>query len=290
MAIKEIKREWSPCQLGYVKHFLLHDEEDVKDLPRCSVGSTATVSATDNEYVYTVSGWKLKSECDEDGGTGGGGGGPFVQPDWNQTDETKPDFIRNKPFYSTPVTVIPEQTFTPTAEGASIEALFTPEAGSAVKVYFDGEVYTCTALAGFGGIIVGDINVAFGMPAEIPFVIMLVDAGAAIMTADITADHTVKAVGEEITRIPAKYYHRHLYYFSTNDKGIYKDPAISKAVTNDEWEKTVEMWPVLLCEVTKDTDGNITMGALYAPIRLWGNGATILTDDNSTLDVHSFDA
>lgn len=75
MAIKEIKREWSPCQLGYVKEFLLHTEEDLKDMPKCSVGSKATISETDNEYVKTPNGWKLISECDEDGGQGAGGGG-----------------------------------------------------------------------------------------------------------------------------------------------------------------------------------------------------------------------
>lgn len=94
MAIKEIKREWSPCQLGYVKEFLLHTEEDLKNMPRCSVGSKATVSETDNEYVKTVDGWMLLCDCDEDGGTGGGSGG--VQPDWNQNDPNAADYVKNR--------------------------------------------------------------------------------------------------------------------------------------------------------------------------------------------------
>lgn len=58
MAIKELKREWSPEQLDYVKHYLLHWERDVKDLPACCVGSRATVSETDHEYVCTAEcGW-----------------------------------------------------------------------------------------------------------------------------------------------------------------------------------------------------------------------------------------
>ena len=65
MAIYEAKREWSPEQLGYIRHFLLHNEADVKDLPACCVGSIANVCETDNEYIYTVKGWKLKSECEE---------------------------------------------------------------------------------------------------------------------------------------------------------------------------------------------------------------------------------
>lgn len=67
MAIKEIRREWSPCQVGYVKHFLLHSEADVKDLPKCCIGSKATVSETDNEYICMADGWKNAAEYDENG-------------------------------------------------------------------------------------------------------------------------------------------------------------------------------------------------------------------------------
>lgn len=75
MAIKVIKREWSPCQLDYVKTFLLHSEKDVKDLPKCCVGSKATVSETDNEYYCTADGWKLGSELEGNTGGGSSGGG-----------------------------------------------------------------------------------------------------------------------------------------------------------------------------------------------------------------------
>lgn len=78
MAVYEAKREWSPEQLGYVRHFLLHNEADVKDLPDCCVGSIATVAETDNEYTYTVNGWKLQSECEEIIPGGGGGGVLFT--------------------------------------------------------------------------------------------------------------------------------------------------------------------------------------------------------------------
>lgn len=75
MAIKELKREWSPSQLAYVKEFLLHTEAELQEVPRCSVGSKAIVSETDNEYVKTTDGWMLLCDCDEDGGQGAGGGG-----------------------------------------------------------------------------------------------------------------------------------------------------------------------------------------------------------------------
>ena len=71
MAIKEIKREWSPCHCGYVKTFLCHYEKDVADLPKCCVGSRAMVSDTDNEYICTASGWVNAAEFDENGNAKG---------------------------------------------------------------------------------------------------------------------------------------------------------------------------------------------------------------------------
>lgn len=68
MAIKEIRREWSPCQLDYVKEFLLHSEADVKDLPACCVGSKARVGETGNVYTCSASGeWTTKDAEGVDG-------------------------------------------------------------------------------------------------------------------------------------------------------------------------------------------------------------------------------
>lgn len=62
MAIKEIRREWSACQLGYVCEFMLHTEADVKDLPICCVGSVAHVSETNRDFVCTGKRWVLRAE------------------------------------------------------------------------------------------------------------------------------------------------------------------------------------------------------------------------------------
>lgn len=56
-------------------------------------------------YVYTDNTNEGKPTP---GGSGGSGGGSSVQSDWNQNDETQPDFIKNKPFgdvYGDTVTV-----------------------------------------------------------------------------------------------------------------------------------------------------------------------------------------
>lgn len=41
---------------------------------------------------------RMEKFLKEYGGSSGGGGGASVQSDWNQTDETAADFIKNKPF------------------------------------------------------------------------------------------------------------------------------------------------------------------------------------------------
>lgn len=99
---KPVKQEWSSCQLDFVKEFILHNESDVAKLPACCVGSKATVSETNNRYVCCKDGtWKLESTAVEEGtGEGGGtGGGGGVQLDWNQSDETKPNYVKNRTHY-----------------------------------------------------------------------------------------------------------------------------------------------------------------------------------------------
>lgn len=154
MAIKEIKREWSPCQLDYVKTFLLHSEKDVKDLPKCCVGSKATVSETDNEYFCTESGWKLGSEL-------GGGGEVVILPETEFPGGTAETQI--------PIT-------TPLSA--------TPTAGATAKVTYNGKDYDCPIVLisdnGYDGYVMGNIDalgvsVAGGNP-DAPFAISLVPA------------------------------------------------------------------------------------------------------------------
>lgn len=151
MAIKEIKREWSPCQLDYVKTFLLHSEKDVKDLPKCCVGSKATVSETDNEYFCTESGWKLGSEL-------GGGGEVVILP------ET--------------VLEMGDGMF-----GSKNPLSATPTAGATAKVTYNGAEYECSVLVmpdvPFEAYALGnteEMGIAGGN-ADAPFMVMLMPGG-----------------------------------------------------------------------------------------------------------------
>ena len=150
MAIKEIKREWSPCQLDYVKTFLLHSEKELKDLPKCCIGSKAIVSETDNEYFCTESGWKLGSEL-------GGGGEVVILP------ETEIAAITESPIANAPNAM--------------------PEVGKVCTVTYNGTAYDCPAVAvpeglDVTGIALGNSD-ALGIPggnATAPFVVVLFDA------------------------------------------------------------------------------------------------------------------
>lgn len=156
MAIKEIKREWSPCQLDYVKTFLLHSEKELKDLPKCCIGSKAIVSETDNEYFCTESGWKLGSEL-------GGGGEIVILPETELTHvEAAGGYIGN------------------------IQSL--PEEGKTYVVTYNGTAYDCACW--MWEVDPGDFAPAFGNSslvgveggnADAPFLIMLAEDEAGVL-------------------------------------------------------------------------------------------------------------
>lgn len=68
MAIKELRKTWSDCQLDYVREFIATKESDVEKLPTCCVGSTCVVSETNNRYVCGKGNqWKLREKAMEEG-------------------------------------------------------------------------------------------------------------------------------------------------------------------------------------------------------------------------------
>ena len=71
-----------------------------------------------------------------------------VHPDWNQNDETRPDYVKNRPFYAEdPVeTVLLEEqvvTFTDGSSDTSFDFKASPEDINHIKVTWDGTEYIC---------------------------------------------------------------------------------------------------------------------------------------------------
>ena len=84
-----------------------------------------------------------------------------VQPDWNQNDNTKPDYVKNRPFYAEdPVeTVLLEEqvvTFTDGCSDTSFDFKASPEDINHIKVTWDGTEYICIPKIGINSIKFGN--------------------------------------------------------------------------------------------------------------------------------------
>ena len=88
---------------------------------------------------------------------GNTGSQSVVQPDWNQNDETQPDYVKNRPFYTgDPVetVLLEEQTIAFSNDGDDVEPYYMSDvkfnfdisAGDTAKVMWDGTEYSCIAV------------------------------------------------------------------------------------------------------------------------------------------------
>ena len=139
-----------------------------------------------------------------------------IQPDWNQNDETAPDYVKNRPFYTaTKETVLVEETTVPfadTGEGfytANFPSNFEATVGETYKVSWDGTAYECTCVDFSGYNMIGNLSIAgFGSDTGEPF-IMQVENGEriAIVTKNTSASHTFSISGfaQEVVKIDEKY-------------------------------------------------------------------------------------
>ena len=129
--------------------------------------------------------------------------GSTTQPDWNQNDDTQPDYVKNRPFYTGgPVeTVLVEENtvaFADTDDGSGVYAAQFPStvevtAGEIYKVSWDGTVYECTCVSFSNAYAIGNLSIpGIGPDTGEPF-LMLVNNGEdiAIGTADASASHTI---------------------------------------------------------------------------------------------------
>lgn len=159
--------------------------------------------------------------------SGGGDGGSGVQPDWNQNDETQPDYVKNRPFYTgDPVeTVLLEKT-TPEFDNAEVENLyavsipidFSVERGQTYKVFWDGTVYECVCTNFSESLYFGNMHIltaagiGIGFPdTGEPFLMSSQNQGDSIAlfvyTQDTSASHTISIRGFDtpIVKIDEKY-------------------------------------------------------------------------------------
>ena len=139
-----------------------------------------------------------------------------VQPDWNQNDETQPDYVKNRPFYTgDPVeTVLVEESTVSFAENnglymAQFPSTFSATVGETYKVYWDGSAYECTCVAVNRFIVIGNLSIA-GVSSDTgePFVMLIENGeGIDIHTTDTSASHTfsISRFVQEVVKIDPKY-------------------------------------------------------------------------------------
>ena len=176
-----------------------------------SVGQIAKITAVDSSGKPTA--WEAV-----DMPSGGG-----VQPDWNQNDETQPDYVKNRPFYmgDTVETVFVEEStvsFAPEEDGVyfgELQSTFVPTVGETYKVSWDGTTYESTCVNFNRFQVIGNLSImGAGSDTGEPF-LMSVNNGRriGIGTADTSASHTISISGfvTEVVKIDPKYI-RDMYY------------------------------------------------------------------------------
>ena len=141
-----------------------------------------------------------------------------VQPDWNQNDATQPDYVKNRPFYtSDPVEIVLAKESTVSFSlneqnglyMAQFPSTFEATVGETYKVSWDGTVYECICINFKGMPVIGNLSIpGVGTDTGEPFVMVVADGAIVMITADTSATHTFSISGfgaPEVVKIDPKY-------------------------------------------------------------------------------------
>ena len=152
-----------------------------------------------------------------------------ARPDWNQNDNTQPDYVKNRPFYTgDPVETVFVKESTVSfsfseSEGAYLAqhpTTFSATIGEIYKVYWDGSAYECTCVdisesphptrsTSLLPLFIGNLSImGMGSDTGEPFVIGVFNGeGISISTKDTSASHTISISGfvQEVVKIDEKY-------------------------------------------------------------------------------------
>lgn len=152
----------------------------------------------------------------------------LYQPDWEQTDEAAPDFVKNRPFYSKVTEVLPETTVAIDQSNLSVDMKTRLDivAGGTYTVNWNGTEYVCVAkdVEQFGVVstLLGNYayNMGTGDTGE-PFMIAVNDEETAeqyggyatcIYAFDGSASVTLSVMGEVVKKLDKKYLPEYLQF------------------------------------------------------------------------------
>lgn len=162
----------------------------------------------------------------------GGGTGGSVQSDWNQTDSSAADFIKNKTHYKMLNVIMEEQELAYDAEmGACMGEVSAPiQNGDGVAVVYDGETYeTNTMLNPEAGVMFGNFGLLGMKDTGEPFVGVYADGMVMLMNDE--ASHTVKISVIEYVKIPEMYLTERKLYYNSDSDYLYTDVQCTTKAT-----------------------------------------------------------
>lgn len=194
-----------------------------------------------------------KKYTDEKTSSSSGG----VQPDWNQNDDTQPDYVKNRPFYiGDPVeTVLFEEStvsFTDSGSGfylGELQSTFEATVGETYKVSWDGTEYECACINFNGDFAIGNISIlSAGSDTGEPFLIAIANGqGIQIAATDTSASHTfsISRMVAPVVKIDSKYLPDTLLSFKPAGKSYLTFSSLSSFTlavrdSTKHWDGTLE--------------------------------------------------
>ena len=148
-----------------------------------------------------------------------------VQPDWNQNDDTQPDYVKNRPFYTKDYLEMPmEETTVEFTKNGSIYSstgsysFYDMEFGKTYQVTWDGTTYECICYEHERELVLGNLSIlGFGEDTGEPFVFGF----GSFYTRDNSDSHTISIwrILEVNVKIEEKYIPELQYMGKVNPTG-----------------------------------------------------------------------
>lgn len=163
-----------------------------------------------------------------------------IPSDWNQTDSSAADFIKNKPFGDSDGYILPEQEvpYDPENEGCLGFMDGEINEGDTVTVVYDGMSYVCTAVLdpNMGAVMFGNFSIIdAGDDTGEPFFAFAMGTTVIFTSLDATS-HIIGIISNVVKKLPAEYVEVRTFYVSVSDDDpyIYTDLALENKATKAE--------------------------------------------------------
>lgn len=130
------------------------------------------------------------------------------QSDWNQSDSTKLDYIKNRTHWSkTESTIVAEETVDTSDYVYYFTTPFTLNVGQTYIVVFDGVTYDCVAFRDNSNYNRATIGGSYDTYDVYPFSVYVKSNGDTCITTEVISTHTVKVtnVNETVQKLDEKY-------------------------------------------------------------------------------------